>query len=130
NQKEQTMKTSHSFIRLFLITFALGSFALEPRAEAVMPAPDGGYPGGNTAEGTSALLSLNAGVYNTAVGLFSLRTNTTGSFNTGIGAGTLFANTGDQNTATGLGALFSNNTAAGNTADGRSEERRVGKTGR
>ena len=72
---------------LLLIVFALGCFALMPRAQAVGPSPDGGYPGGNTAEGQAALLSLTTGGYNTAVGFLSLRTNTEGSFNTATGAG-------------------------------------------
>ena len=101
-----------------LIAGVLACFTISPMAQAVVPAPDGGYPGGNTAEGDRALLSLTSGGYNTAVGLFSLKSNTSGSLNTALGAGTLFANTGDQNTATGLGALFSNTTATGNTADG------------
>ena len=79
---------------------------LLPRAQAVVPPPDGGYPGGNTAEGQDALFSLTTGDFNTAVGFFSLRTNTTGRFNTAIGAGTLFVNTGESNTATGAGALL------------------------
>ncbi len=97
---------------------ALISLALLPKAQAVSPAPDGGYPGANTAEGLNALLSLTTGTYNTAVGLFSLRSDTTGSFNTAIGAGALFANTADQNTATGFGALLSNTTGHENTANG------------
>ena len=32
--------------------------AFLPRTGAVTPAPDGGYPGGNTAEGDNALFSL------------------------------------------------------------------------
>jgi len=111
------MKTSHSFIRLFLITFALGSFALTPAVQAVNPPPDGGYPGGNTAEGQSALFGLTTGGYNTAVGLFALRANTTGSFNTGLGAGALVLNHGNENTATGTAALLSNTTGSCNTAD-------------
>jgi hypothetical protein len=91
---------------------------LLPKAYAVSPAPDGGYPGGNTAEGQTALLSLTTGGFNTAVGFFSLRSDTTASFNTAIGAGTLLANTGDQNTANGAGALLSNTTGNFNTADG------------
>jgi hypothetical protein len=92
---------------------------LVPRTQAVSPAPDGGYPGGNTAEGLNALLSLTTGTYNTAVGVFSLESNTTGKFNTAVGAGTLLENTaGDQNTATGAGALLSNTTGAFNTANG------------
>src|SRR6266542_7102612 len=92
------------------IPMALGFLALLPLAQAVLPAPDGGYPGGNTAEGQNALFGLTTGGYNTAVGLFSLRSNTTSSFNTALGAGTLVVNHGDENTATGAAALFSNTT--------------------
>jgi hypothetical protein len=100
-------------------------FELAQSAHAVTPPPDGGYPGGNTAEGESALLSLTEdGTYNTAVGFLSLRSNTNGDFNTAIGAGALLNNANaSENTATGAGALL--NTAAPfvsagnrNTADG------------
>jgi len=64
---------------------------------------DGGYEGGNTAEGASALLTLSAGTFNTAVGFLSLKSNLDGNFNTGLGAGTLLLNTADKNTATGAG---------------------------
>jgi hypothetical protein len=84
----------------------------------VVPVPDGGYPGGNTAEGQNALLRLSTSGFNTAVGYLSLRSDTTGSYNTAIGTGALFANTGEQNTAIGLGALLSNTTGQLNTADG------------
>jgi len=47
---------------------ALFCAAAIPTAQAVVPAPDGGYPGGNTAEGQNALLSLTTGGYNTAIG--------------------------------------------------------------
>ena len=40
-------------------------FALFQTAQAVSPPPDGGYPGGNTAEGQNALFSLTAGNVNT-----------------------------------------------------------------
>src|SRR5437763_3119519 len=106
------MKLFRLFVALTFICFALS-----PAAEAVSPAPDGGYPGGNTAEGQAALFSLTTGGYNTAVGFFSLRSNSTGAFNTATGAGTLFLNTADYNTAAGAGALFSNATGVGNTAD-------------
>ncbi len=93
--------------------------AVGPNVHAVVPAPDGGYPGGNTAEGQNALLSLTTGTYNTAVGLYSLLSNTTGQFNTGVGAGTLLVNTtAENNTATGAGALFSHTAGNGNTANG------------
>src|SRR5256885_11246651 len=38
-----------------LLPFALAWFALSPQARAVLPAPDGGYAGSNTAEGDNAL---------------------------------------------------------------------------
>jgi hypothetical protein len=87
-------------------------------AHAVTPPPDGGYPGGNTAEGQGALLSLSTGIYNTALGLYSLVSLTDGEFNTAVGAGTLLANKADENTATGTGALLSNTIGDSNTADG------------
>jgi hypothetical protein len=100
------------------ILFLLACLALSPGTQAVSPAPDGGYPGGNTAEGQSALLSRTTGGFNTAVGFLSLRSDTTNSFNTAIGAGALLANTADNNTATGAGALLSNTTGSVNTAYG------------
>ena len=99
---------------LLLLCFAfIGTIA-----RAVSPAPDGGYPGGNTAEGQNTLLSLSTGGFNTAVGFLSLRSNAVGQLNTGIGAGTLLANTSDSNTAIGAGALLSNTTGSQNVADG------------
>jgi uncharacterized coiled-coil protein SlyX len=103
---------------LLSLTFILAWLALAPAARAVSPAPDGGYPGGNTAEGQNALFSLTTGGFNTAVGFFSLRADTTGQFNTAIGAGTLLSSTADENTATGTGALLNNTAANHNTADG------------
>jgi hypothetical protein len=91
-----------------LIYILIGILCIEllQEAQAVSPPPNGGYPGGNTAEGQNALLSLTTGTYNTAVGLLSLLSDSTGSFNTAVGAGTLLANTGGQNTATGAGSLI------------------------
>ena len=97
---------------------ALVCFGLCPTMQAVSPPPDGGYPGGNTAEGQYALLGLTTGTYNTAVGSYSLLRDTAANFNTGIGAATLLSNTADENTATGAGALLSNTTGADNTASG------------
>jgi hypothetical protein len=101
-----------------IIVFTFCCLTPSPIAQAVSPAPDGGYPGGNTAEGQNALLSRTTGQYNTAVGFFSLTGDTTGSFNTALGAGALVANTASGNTATGTGALLSNTTGAANTATG------------
>jgi hypothetical protein len=100
------------------ITALFACASLLPRGQAVSPAPEGGYPGANTAEGRSALLSLTTGTFNTAVGFLSLKSNATGNFNTGLGAGALLLNTADSNTAIGAGALLSNITGAENTADG------------
>src|SRR6266542_4160189 len=101
-----------------LIALLFACFVFSQSAQSVVPAPDGGYPGGNTAEGQSALFSLTSGGFNTGVGFLSLRSNTTGNFNTATGAGTLLANTADQNTATGAGALLSNTTGDRHTATG------------
>jgi uncharacterized coiled-coil protein SlyX len=97
---------------------ALAWFVVSSMAQAVSPPPDGGYPGGNTAEGQDALASRTTGTYNTALGLLSLRSLTGGSFSTGVGAGTLVLNTADENTATGAAALLSNTTGVANTAHG------------
>jgi hypothetical protein len=107
------MKT---IIQLFLAFLCLSAIGF--KAKAVSPPPDGGYPGGNTAEGQAALLSLTTGGFNTAVGFLSLRSDTFGGFNTAIGAGALLANIADENTATGAGALLSTTTGSQNTANG------------
>jgi len=86
-----------------LIILLLGCFCLLRDAQAVSPAPDGGYPGENTAEGTSALLHSSndandafgiqalynntSGNSNTAIGTQAIRDNTTGSYNVGLGNG-------------------------------------------
>jgi hypothetical protein len=88
------------------ILITLACFTFLPKAQPVSPPPDGAYPGGNTAEGLSALLGLSGGSYNTALGFLSLERNITGRFNTATGAGTLLVNTADENTATGAGALL------------------------
>jgi hypothetical protein len=100
---------------LIVTVLSLACFGL---AQAVVPPPDGGYPGGNTAEGTNALLSLTTGQNNTAVGVNSLSSTTTGGWNTAIGAGALRFNTGVENTAVGFQALFNNTTGISNTANG------------
>src|SRR6266542_873006 len=112
------MKNRTHIFATILLTLGLSALCPTPKTFGVVPAPDGGYPGGNTAEGQNALLSLTSGIYNTGVGIYSLLSITDGDFNTGVGAGTLLVNTADQNTATGAGALLSNSTGAANTANG------------
>jgi hypothetical protein len=114
--------TRRHCLRLLLV---LGFLALCQSAQAVTPAPDGGYPGFNTAEGQNALFSRTTGVWNTAVGAFSLYSDATANGNTGVGINTLRHNVnGDSNTAVGLNALFfndggpTNGTGSENTALG------------
>ena len=61
------MKTTICLLLGFLCLLAANL-----KVQAVIPPPDGGYPGGNTAEGQNALLNLSSGGYNTAVGFVSL----------------------------------------------------------
>src|SRR5215831_8240407 len=106
---------------LILIALSLAWFEFSPTARAVVPAPAGGYPGENTAEGDNALLSLTTGLKNTANGYNALYSNTEGSFNTAIGAFTLTSGTSSVfNTAIGSGALANNTTGNTNTASGSS----------
>jgi hypothetical protein len=105
------MKTS---IPPVLIIFALVCFGHSPIAKALLPAPspDGGYPGGNTAEGINALHNVNTaiGINNTAVGANALTFNTTGYSNVAVGSWALANNTtGNFNMAIGPQALTNNN---------------------
>ena len=96
---------------------AIACLVLSPQAQAVVPAPDGGYPGFNTAEGQNALFSRTTGVRNTALGAFTLYSDTTGNGNTAVGINGLRNNvTGNFNTAAGVNALFRNN---GNPTNGQ-----------
>ncbi len=98
------MKITNQLLRV--IAFTLLTVAILPTTKAVVPPPDGGYPGANTAEGENALLSLTTGTFNTAVGFFALKNNDLGNYNTAIGAGALFATDESvMNTAVGAGAL-------------------------
>jgi hypothetical protein len=106
-------------ILVFFIALGLACFAFSRGAQAVSPAPDGGYAGGNTAEGTNALFSLTSGTNNTAAGGQALYHDTSGSNDTATGLRALFGNTtGVNNTATGSQALLSNTTGSSNTANG------------
>ena len=100
------------------VALAIGCFVVLPNAPAVNPPPDGGYPGGNTAEGQQALFDLSTGTFNTAIGWLSLATVATGELNTAVGAAALLVNTANGNTAIGTGALLNNTIGFGNTANG------------
>jgi hypothetical protein len=110
---------SSSRLAFLLIPLLFACFALCPIAQAVTPAPDGDYPGQNTAEGESALNSLTTGDKNTAIGFKALFSNAAGNFNTAIGAGALRDNSkASRNTAVGAFAIANNTTGELNTAIG------------
>ena len=104
--------------RTLVFLVALTCFALSHGSKAVNPAPDGGYPGGNTAEGTDALLSLSSGTNNTAIGADALANNVSGNDNTAVGFQALLLATGNHNTAVGSEALFFDTSGHDNTAVG------------
>src|SRR5689334_24746134 len=104
---------------IFLIALVTVYLGLSPKAQAVDPPPDGGYPNFTTAEGDNALKALTTGAGNTAIGTCSLFSVTTGNFNTAVGAGSLDLNTADSNTATGTAALLLNTIGTQTTANGR-----------
>ena len=58
---------------LFIPLGLVALLAVSSTSRAITPPPDGGYPGGNTAEGQNTLLSLTTGGFNTALGWLSLR---------------------------------------------------------
>jgi trimeric autotransporter adhesin len=100
------------------IIILLALFARSSPLQALTPAPDGGYPGNNTAEGLNALFSLTTGINNTAVGANALLRTTDGSYNAAFGSRALENNIhGAFNMAVGTQALF-NNTANANMAVG------------
>jgi hypothetical protein len=109
--KLRTHETISSIIYLTFVLVVLASLVLMPqKTQAVVPAPDGGYPNFTTAEGQNALFSLTTGSANTAVGWSSLFSNAKGSFNTATGAGALLFTNGDPTVNVGEA---SNNTATG-----------------
>jgi hypothetical protein len=106
---------------LLVIPVMLASFELLLTAQADLPPPppEGGYPDGNTAAGTQALLDLTIGQDNTALGFRALAENTQGKLNTAVGSTALRNNRlGNRNTATGDAALFENSGGNNNTAVG------------
>jgi Chaperone of endosialidase len=110
------MKIKPHLILITLLFLCLA--ATGPKTHAVVPAPDGCYPGFTTAEGCKALNFLSTGAGNTGIGWYSLYVDTTGSYNTGVGAGALALNNADSNTAVGAAALLLNTTGTENTAVG------------
>jgi hypothetical protein len=109
----------HNMRRFVVVLLILACCAFSLETRAVSPAPDGGYPNGNTAEGNGTLFSLTNGIWNTALGQQALYHDTSGSGNSAVGLGALFKNvTASANTATGAYALFGNTTGNYNTADG------------
>jgi hypothetical protein len=100
-REDHERKYMKTIMKISYFGLVLATLRLMPLAQAVSPAPDGGYPHGNTAEGQSALLSLDTGAYNTGLGFLSLRGLTAANFNTAVGAGTLLVTAADNNTAVG-----------------------------
>jgi hypothetical protein len=114
-----TILRSRSASILVALTLGAFAFASAPTAFGVVPAPDGSYPNGNTAEGGNALLDLTTGESNTAIGLDALSSDTTGSNNTATGFAVLLNNTtSSNNTGNGFQALEFNMTGSFNTATG------------
>jgi len=102
-----------------LLSLVFGCFALSPIAQAVTPAPDGGYTGNNTAEGTQALQSLVSGATdNTGLGFQALFHATDSIQNTATGSQALFNSIGDFNVAMGYQAALNNTLGDSNTAVG------------
>ena len=108
-----------------LIPLILVCFAFAPQTRAVVPAPDGGYPGFNTAEGLHALKFVISGFANTGLGWRSLFnhqrrasilvlvlerwSSTAGMTNTAVGTAALLLNDrGERNTAVGGAAMVYN----------------------
>jgi trimeric autotransporter adhesin len=109
-----------SVLSVRLITLVLTGFGPLLQMRAVMPPPDGCYPGFTTAEGCNALALLGSGIGNTGVGWYSLFSVGDGSYNTGVGAGALALTTtgSESNTAVGTAAMLLNTSSFENTAIG------------
>ena len=130
------MKRITKFIYFGFASLALACSTVSQTAWAVVPAPNGGYPGGNTAEGTNALFSryywcLGHGHRRSSALSHHHRYRPTQCLvirpclitsaaegNTAMGANALLKNvSGSFNIAVGHGAL-ANNTGSANTGMG------------
>jgi hypothetical protein len=121
--QEQLVKHSICQRRRFhikTIVYLLACLGSVSTLLAVVPAPDGGYPGGNTAEGANSLFNLAVGVGtgNTAVGFHALFNDVIGNNNTATGNRALANTLGDSNTADGFHALINNTLGIQNTGIG------------
>lgn len=120
-----TLITTRRFVvprslwQLACLPLAVFLFALSPFCLAVDPAPDGGYPTQNTAEGEDALFSLTTGQDDTAIGFQALYSATTALQDTALGSLALHNNTtGGANVGVGYQALLGNTTGGFNVAIG------------
>jgi endosialidase-like protein len=123
---EKSINRSPLWRGLPVIALMLACFALSPAPKAfgVTPAPDGGYSGQSTAEGTDALFSYVCSSLqpcsDTALGFEALYSTVNGAGNTGVGSLALRSTTANGNTAVGAGALSSNTIGSNNIALGAS----------
>jgi len=53
-EKKKERRIMKTITNMIYLVIAVACFALLPHADAVNPPPDGGYPGGNAAEGQAA----------------------------------------------------------------------------
>ena len=75
------------------VVFVLVWFAIAPLVRAVVPAPDGGYPGFNTRGRDRTPCSTSPPAWGTQqLAGFRSGATRTGSYNTAVGAGTLLFN--------------------------------------